>query len=355
MAEKIIRVGVMGQGRSGFAIHVKWLREAKEQFKVVGIADLLPERHEAVAELGARGHADYHDLLADKSLGIDLIVNSLPSHLHTAGAIAALNAGYNVLSEKPFALTLADFDAMAAAAKKNDRKLFAFQNSRFQPGFRKMKEVLDSGKLGRLVHARIQASGFGRRWDWQTTQSRAGGNINNTGPHPLDHAVMLFGDRTPQVFAKLASENPYGDADNFAAVSLYGENAPLVEVIVSSFQAYPAGETFNLACTCGGLTGGNSTLKWKYFDPEKAPAHSPMHGWSDKRSYNGEQLPWVEESWTLTPVLENFQQMSRDLYNNLYDVLVRGAEPIVKLEQVRRQVGVLEQVHSQNPLPKKFA
>ena len=62
----------------------------------------------------------------------------------------------------------------------------------------------------------------------------------------------------------------------------------------------------------------------------------------------------MEESWTLTPVLEAFQQMSQAVYNELYAALVHGAEPAVKLEQVRRQVGVLEECHRQNPLPVKY-
>jgi predicted dehydrogenase len=344
----------MGQGRSGFNIHVKWLREAGRQFKVAAVADLLPERHEAVAELGAKGFTDYRAMLGDKGLQLDLVVNALPTHLHTQGAIAALQAGYHVVSEKPFALTLADFDATVAAAKKSGRRVFPFQNSRYSPGFCKIQEVLASGKLGRLIQARIHYSNHGRRWDWQCTQRCGGGNLNNTGPHPVDQAVMLFGEKTPQVFSKLMSVNPWGDADNFAAVTLHGPDSPLVEVSVSSFMAYPCGDTYNLSCEYGGLTGNSTSLKWRYFDPAKAPTHEPMPGWSDKRSYNHEKLEWVEETWVTAPVLEAFQQMSQGFYDEVYGCLVNGIEPRVTLEQVRRQVGVIEECHRQNPLPVKF-
>src|SRR5688500_7635534 len=84
---KILNVAVLGQGRSGYEIHVRWIREAKEQFKLVAIADLLPERREAAAEFGAKAFGDYTELLADRSLGIDLIVNALPSHLHPPASI----------------------------------------------------------------------------------------------------------------------------------------------------------------------------------------------------------------------------------------------------------------------------
>lgn len=353
MAGKIIRTAVLGQGRSGYGIHVRWLREAKDQYQVVAVADQLPERHEAVQEFNAKAFTDYKDLLRDKSLQVDLVVNALPTHLHTEGTVAALDAGYHVLSEKPFALNVADFDKMTAAAERNERKLFAFQNSRFQPAFIEIQNLLASGKLGKLIHARLVYSSFARRWDWQSRQKFGGGNINNTGPHPLDQAIVLFGDRMPHVSSKLACSNPFGDADDFAIVTFNGKDAPVIEVVVSSFMAYPQGDTYNICCTAGGITGNATSLKWKYFDPAAAPKQAPAQGWSEKRGYNSEQLPWVEETWNNPHAADGFQQMSHGLYNNVYDAIVSGAEPVVKLSEVRRQIAVLEEVHRQNPLPEK--
>lgn len=353
MKEQMVRVAVLGQGRSGCGIHVKWLRQ-DERFKVVAVADLLPDRHDVATEIGAKGYGDFRELLRDRALEIDLIVNALPSDLHPAGTIAALESGRHVMTEKPAAVRVADLDRMIDAAKKNDRRLMFFQNSRFNPAFVKLREVLDSGKLGKLIHARISYSGFARRWDWQASQQHWGGNLNNTGPHPLDMAVVLFGDRTPSVFAKLISSNPFGDADNFATISLHGADSPLVEVLVSSFLAYPQGDQFNLSCTRGGLAGNTSQLRWKYFEPDAAPQRKSMaHEWSEQRTYNSEKLPWVEESWSDTSGDELFHQLSRGIYDNVYDVLVNGAEPVVTQDQVRRQIAVLEECHRQNPLKKQ--
>ena len=353
MKDRIVRVAVLGQGRSGCGIHVKWLRQ-DERFRVVAVADLMPERHDAAAEIDAKAYGEFRELLHDRALEVDLVVNALPSDLHPAGTIAALESGRHVMTEKPAAVRVADLDRMIAAAKKADRRLLFFQNSRFNPGFVKLREVLASGKLGELIHARISYSGFARRWDWQASQEHWGGNLNNTGPHPLDMAVVLFGERTPSVFSRLASDNPFGDADNFATVSLYGNGAPLIEVLVSSFLAYPQGDQFNLSCTRGGLAGSTTQLRWKYFNPGDAPPRESMaHAWSEQRTYNSEKLPWVEESWSDTSGDELFHQLSRGVYDNVYDVLARGAEPVITHDQVRRQVGVLEECHRQNPLPKR--
>jgi predicted dehydrogenase len=350
---KILKVGILGQGRSGHDIHLRWLREARDQYQVVAVADLMPERHEAQAALGARAYADYRELLADRSLELDLVVNALPSLMHPKVTLEILNAGFHVVCEKPQARTVKEFDAVVEAAHRNERLYFPFQNSRFTDHFIKLQEVIASGKLGKIVFIRSNWSNFARRWDWQVRQAFHGGNLLNTAPHPLDQAVVLFGPQMPKVFARLVSENPFGDADNFANVILYGDDAPTIEVCVSSFQAYPQGDQYNVGGTCGGLTGGAAGLKWRYFDPAAAPARAFLGTWSEKRAYCTETLPWVEESWTPdTSKKDHFQIMNKGFYDNLYDVLVHGAKRVIELDQVRRQIQVIEACRRQNRLPR---
>jgi scyllo-inositol 2-dehydrogenase (NADP+) len=353
MPEKVIRVAIAGQGRSGFDIHASWLRQAPQQYRIVAVADLIPERRaQAKKEFGCRAHKTWEDLIQDGDY--DLFINALPSLLHPKVAIAALKAGHHTVCEKPLSVRVKDFDAMVAASLRSGRLLACFQNSRFVPFFGKIREVIASGVLGEILHVRINQSGFARRWDWQTRQDLWGGNINNTGPHPLDHAVMLFGERAAKVFSKLVSgPNTFGDADDFALVVLHGKGAPTVEVLVSSYQAWPQGEMYSVSGSRGGLTGGRAGLKWRYFDPKKAPRQRLHRDWSIKRGYCAEQLPWVEGSWT-APALElsEVDYVSKCFYDNVYDTLVNGAKLVVTPDQVRRQVAVLEACHRQNRLPK---
>ncbi len=354
--DNIIRVGIAGQGRSGFDIHARWLRQAPQQYKIVAVADQLEERRlQAAAELGCRVYNDYKELVADKE--IDLFVNSLPSFLHPQATIDAIKAGHNVVSEKPFAIRVKDVDRMVDAAHKAGKLLAPFQNSRFTPIFIKLRQVIDSGVLGKIVHVRISCSSFGRRWDWQTKQQNWGGNLNNTGPHPMDQAIMLFGEGTPHVFARLSCHNPFGgDADDFAAVTLYGKEAPVVEVFVSSYLAYPQGDQYSVSGTFGGLAASGETVRWKYFRPEEAPEQKMMSGWSDNRQYCRETLPWREETWTAPKEKEgmaSFDVLSREFYNNIHDVLTKGAPLVVTPQQVRRQIAAIEECHRQNKLARK--
>jgi predicted dehydrogenase len=352
MAETILRVGIAGQGRSGYDIHARWLREAAEQYRIVAVADVLPERRaQAKKEFSCRTYRTYQELARDRE--VDVFVNATPSCLHPKATICALRAGRHVVCEKPAATSVADFDAMVAAARKRGRVLAPFQNSRFYPFLEKIEEVIASGVLGRILHVRIVASSFARRWDWQTRQKLWGGNLNNTGPHPLDHAVVLFGPQTPQVFCRMMSEvGSFGDADDFCALTLHGPDSPVVEVEVSSYRAYAANDQYVVCGQYGGLAGGHWGLRWKWYDRAKAPKQKLMSGWSRDREYCREELPWQEETWA-PPRTEQtgFQLLSQRFYNNVHDVITRGAELVVTHDQVRRQIAVLEECHRQNPLP----
>lgn len=347
---KSFRVGILGQGRSGYGIHASRLLKDTDRFTIAAVADLLPERTRDCAEaVGAKAYGDYKDLLADRGLGLDLVVNALPSFLHPQGTLDALNAGVHVVCEKPAARSVADFDAMVQAADANGKLLLPFQNSRFQPAFKKIRSVIDSGRLGRVIHARISFSNFARRWDWQTRREFWGGNLLNTGPHPVDQAVVLFGDAMPNVFARLVSDNPFGDAENFASVTLWGENAPTIEVVVSSFMAYPQGDMYNIQGAFGGLSGSLAELKWKYFDPATAPVQKTRGTWSDDRRFCREQLDWTEETWKLSDDPDNMGTIAQSFYDDAYGILAHGAPRVIQLDEVRRQVAVMEEAHRQNP------
>ncbi|MBN1555411.1 MAG: Gfo/Idh/MocA family oxidoreductase [Phycisphaerae bacterium] len=358
MAKRILTVGILGQGRSGYDIHARWLRQAPKQYKITAVSDELPERRaDAARELGARTYKDYRELLR-KEKDLDLIVNALPSTGHPAGTIEALNLGHNVVCEKPLATKVADLDRMIAAAKKNRRLLAPFQNSRFAPYFTKTREVIASGVLGEILYIRSNWSGFSRRWDWQTLQKNWGGSLNNTGPHPMDQAVMLFGEgkKMPNVFAKMISgPGSLGDADDLDVIILHGKGSPTIEVVLNSYQAFPQGDLINVSGSLGGLAAGQNGVTWKYYDPKKASRQKLHKKWSVNRQYVSEKIPWTEKFWKLPKqYLEmGFPYMSMLFYNNIHDVLTGKGKLIVTPQQVRTQVAVIEECHRQNRLPKK--
>ena len=364
MSQNIIRVAIGGQGRSGYNIHANWLKQDLEKYKIVAVADQLAERREeAKEELGAKTYSDWKKMVTEADF--DLFVNALPSPHHVPGTISALNAGKHVICEKPMAKTVRDFDRMLAAAEKNKRILAPFHNNRHQPFFDKMQEIIASGVLGKIVYIRSSWGGFSRRWDWQTWQENMGGGLLNTGPHAIDQALLLFGwNRTPKVFCRMDCNNAFGaDGDDHCTVTLYDprRRAPQIDIIVSGYLAYPQPDLYTVSGTYGGLAGGATELRWRYYNHKKAPEQK-MWTWSVDRKYPREDLPWEEHTWSLEETrqdtavgytLPSFQSGPALIYQNVFDVIRNKGNLLVTTAQVRKQIEVIEECHRQNRLPKR--
>ncbi len=349
-AKQPIRVAVLGQGRSGLDIHCRYLQTAAHKYQIVAVADLLADRRQrAQSEMGCAAYADYHDLLARGD--IDLVVNALPSHLHPQATISSLSAGHHTICEKPLAWSVAELDAMIAAADEADRLLLPFQQSRTAPHFQKMLQVIDSGVLGRIVQISICFSGFARRWDWQTLQEYRGGNLLNTGPHPMDQAMRLLNFKTPdQILCAMDRANTFGDAEDYVKILLRTQGKPVIDVEISSCSAFPQ-PMYTVHGQRGGLSGGPAGLTWRYYDPQKAPKQTLVRTPLPGPSYCREDLAMIEQSWTPNEGEQNaFAYMSNAYYDGVFAVLREGAQPEITPQQVRVQLAVIEECHRQNPL-----
>jgi predicted dehydrogenase len=348
---KVIRVGIIGQGRSGYDIHAAHLR-GDRRYEIAAVVDPLKDRREqAREEFGADVYATHKGLLPRDDL--DLVVNASPSHRHVPITLDLLKAGHNVLCEKPLARRVADVDKMRRAAKRSGKLLAVFQQARFAPYFEQLRKVIDSGVLGRIVMIRIVWSDFGRRWDWQTLQERDGGSLLNTGPHAVDHALQLFGPGKPQVVSYLDRTVTFGNAEDHAKVILSGKGKPTIDLEVSSCTAYSP-YNYCVYGTQGGLMATMKDVQWRYFSPKRAPkqelTREPLAG----RVFCREKLPWNEKSWTIPKAKANvFPYMARQFYSHLYKTLTEGAPLVVTVDDIRRQVAIIEECHRQNPIPRR--
>lgn len=341
-----IKIGISGLGRSGHDIHVKGLRELTDLFKIVAVFDPITERAtQTSADTGARVIDSFEKLIADPE--VELVIVASMNGMHAAQATAALKAGKHVLCEKPFGLTVADVDGMLDAAKAAGKVLQPFQQRRQEIDFQKVKEICESGILGEIQFIRICWHGFGRRWDWQTDHKTSGGALNNNGPHPIDHAMLLFGDENPDVWCEMRRVLCTGDAEDFLKVIMTGKGRPTVEVELHSNVAYPQDRWF-ICGTNGGLKGTTEKLDWKYVDFSKMPERplqlEPLEG----RTYCSEKLEWIEDSWTSKTAADAgagaapSTQYTQLLYKNLFDVIRNGAAQKITPQSVRSRVGVLE-------------
>lgn len=161
------------------------------------VSDVRKETAEAVAlRHGAAAVTDYRE--AVKRDGVEVVVVSTPPDTHADVTLAALEAGRHVLCEKPLARSVAEGEAMCAAADSRGLLLFTGFNHRFFPAFARLHDLVTSGSLGELraAHAFAGHQGgaeFGN--SWVTDARRTGGGcLVDNGIHLLDLVRYVAGD-----------------------------------------------------------------------------------------------------------------------------------------------------------------
>ena len=338
--EDRVRVGIAGMGRSGWDIHARTFARLADKYNVAAVFDPIEERRlQAVHKFSCRAYSDFDSLIGDDQ--VELIVVATPSYLHAPMTIKALEAGKMVVCEKPMATTLAEADQMIEARKSTGSLLTVFQNRRYDADFLKVKEVIESEKLGRIILVKIPSHSFGRRWDWQTLKKFGGGELRNNGPHAIDQALQLFGEKEPEVFCDLQRTLTLGDTEDHVKIVLKGSGSPTIDIEVTRASAYPQNRWLIMG-TRGGLKGSPSSLEWRYFDPKDLPPRQVAAEPTPDRSYNREEIPWKEETWQAS---EDYMSGALAFHRALYRTLRHGAPLEVTPESVRRVMRIIERCY----------
>jgi predicted dehydrogenase len=180
-----------------------------------------------------RAYGSYEALLANPE--IDIIYNSLPNHLHAEWTIKALQAGKHVLCEKPLALTLEEVDEMSKASQETGRILMEAFMYRHHPQTIKVKELVDSGELGKLQFIRGSYTyTLTREGNYRAIKEMGGGSIWDVGCYPISYARLIAGEEPVEVFGWQV-EGPGGFEQTFVGQMRFPNN--VLFQFDSSFKA----------------------------------------------------------------------------------------------------------------------
>jgi UDP-N-acetyl-2-amino-2-deoxyglucuronate dehydrogenase len=179
--------------------HASSLRDHVRGARLVACCDEVPERARAFADKYGipRVYTALDDLLADPA--VDALSICTPSGLHGEMVIAAARAGKHALTEKPIEITLPRIDAMVAAAREHRIKLAVIFQRRTSPLWRKVRETVQAGKLGRMVlgDAYLKYYRSQEYYDsgaWRGTWALDGGGaLMNQGVHLVDQLQWIMG------------------------------------------------------------------------------------------------------------------------------------------------------------------
>lgn len=213
-----VKIGVIGLGGVAQLIHLPNLSKM-QNVDLCSVAEVNKSRLQTIADKFnvKNRYSNYKDLL--EKCDVDAVVIATPTSTHTDIAIDCLNAGKDVLVEKPLAKTSAEAKKIADAAKKNKRKLMVGMNLRYRPDTMLLRSFINTKEIGDPFYIKcgwIRKQSSAEKWFTKKEES-GGGVIIDLGIHILDLALWLLD--YPEI-ASVATQNFYHNTKNVEDTSV---------------------------------------------------------------------------------------------------------------------------------------
>lgn len=230
----MIRVGIVGLGFMG-KMHFRCYK-ALDGVTVAAICDIDEKKFtgggEAAGNIsgaeepldltGIELYTDFDKMLAEAKL--DAVSITLPTYMHRDFTVKALEAGLNVLCEKPMALEIKACEDILTAAEKSGRILQTGHCIRFWPEYAKVKEIIDSGQYGKVKAATFQRLSLTPTWSWNNwlmDGTKSGGALMDLHVHDSDYIQYVFG--MPKTVSSHGIKGPSDDFDHIVTTYIYDD------------------------------------------------------------------------------------------------------------------------------------
>lgn len=312
-----LKVAIIGTGAISDS-HIVAYQKFPQRCELVAFVDSYPEKAAAKAakyKLAVGVYASVEDLLAQQPF--DLASICLPPFAHGLVTTQLLKAGKHVLVEKPMATSLGECDEMLAAAQASGRQLSVVAQNRYKTPMMRLKRVLDSGLIGRVLHAQVDSlwwrgANYYDLWWRGTWEKEGGGCTMNHAVHHLDLFLWMMGVPTEVQAATFNLAHDNSEVEDLA-VALLRYRSGSVGVITTSLIHH--GEEQQLV-----------------FQGERAKVSVP---WQVKAS-NAKENGFPEENTALAEQIQSFYDKSPALANEGHDgqvanvlAAVAGEEPLL--------------------------
>ena len=335
MSHKIALIGFGGM--AGW--HYDKIQEI-DGLEVAGIWDIKEERRTVAQSRKIHVYTGLEDLLADEQT--DLVLVATPNDVHKGLVIAALEAGKNVVCEKPVTLSSEDLKEMREAAERTGKFFTVHQNRRWDEDYLTVKKILEEGKLGEVfrIESRVHGS-RGIPGDWRQEKEKGGGMVLDWGVHLLDQILLMFpGVALKKVYASITNVTNQLVDDGFTTDLMFENGVHvLVEVGTSNFVELPRWYVL-------GSEGTAVITDWQ------------LHGKIVRACGNDEKdvVPVVtaagltktmaprRDDSIFTEELPKVTSDIRDFYRNVMAVLEGREESRIKLDEVARVMRLMEAI-----------
>lgn len=267
MKKKIseVRLGIIGLGNMG-STHVRNIESGSiSGVKLAAICDIVPEKLEKFDKKYLR-YTDSAKMI--RSGDVDAVLIATPHYFHTTIGIDSLSNGIHTLVEKPISVHKADAKKLIAAHTDKNVVFSAMFNQRTDPHYIKLRELIVSGKLGKITRVnwiitdwfRTQAYYDGGGWR-ATWKGEGGGVLFNQCPHQLDLMQWLFGmPSSVRAYCKLGRDHRIEVEDAVTAYLEYPNGA--TGVFITTTGEAPGTNRLEIAAENGKVVVENGKIKW---------------------------------------------------------------------------------------------
>lgn len=236
----MINVAIVGTGNISHA-HMEGLLTFPDRCRVVALCDIYPQKAEAMKE---KYHLecdvfDDHQKMLESRKDINLVHICTPPYVHAQIAINCMNAGCNVLVEKPMATCLAECDSMLAAEKHNHVTLACVAQNRFRNSIYKLKKMADTGLAGKICCAQVDSLWWRGHcyydlWWRGLWEKEGGGPTLNHAVHHIDMLNWIEGGLPEEVMAVLSNVmHDNSEVEDISIACLRYGNGSVAEVTSS--------------------------------------------------------------------------------------------------------------------------
>lgn len=234
-----VNMAIVGCGKVAH-IHAHALIAAKEA-DFVAVCDINEDSaKEFAATYNIHSYTNVAEMVFARN--VEGVIVCTPHPAHAKPAIEAMGAGANVLVEKPLASTLKDCDAMIRAADCTGMVLGVMSQRRLYPPVQRVRDAIDSGKIGKPILGVVQMYGWRDKEYYQSNswrgkwETEGGGVLVNQAPHHLDLLQWFMGP-IDELFGYWGNLNhPYIEVDDTAIATIRFKSGGLGAIIVSNSQ-----------------------------------------------------------------------------------------------------------------------
>jgi len=330
----MINVAVIGYGYAGKNFHA-YLVGLAEGLHLYAISTRDPERQRAAMadhpEVVIYDSLD--DVLADPK--VDLVVLATPHDTHRDLAVRAMEAGKHVVTDKVMAMNAREAEDMIQASERSGVMLSVFHNRRWDWDYLTVKKVIADGLLGEPYLFQVGIMSYRGPRGWRGIKARSGGILYDWPAHFIDQALQLVPAEVESVFCETKRRDAWQtDIENYAKLLVRFSNDVLYQIEIGNLAAVPIPRWYVLGDKGGLIKYG--------LDPQEGPMREGRIDEAQEKPEDRARVVTYAGGEREELILDSVRGTWKSYYQNISDVLNKGAELAVQPAEVLRVMRVYD-------------